>query len=69
MNHRTDNRKVKPEPSNKQRRPFFEDFNMEHSSSAGTRFAMSTTSASTVPATPRNSHPQNQHSPSCVYLG
>ena len=71
MNHRTDNLKVEPETSNQKRQPFFEDFNMEHSSSfkIGTRFAATSGSGADESKAQGRRQTQNQRSPSCVYLG
>jgi hypothetical protein len=82
MNHRSMNRstaqnplqpassrnpKSRPEPTVAARRPFIEDFNMEHCCS-GVTAALMAFSASSDPAeagTPRKAYAP----PSCVYLG
>jgi hypothetical protein len=71
LNHRNDNLKVEPESSNKKRQPFYEDFNMEHSSAfpARTRFAATASSGSDESKGPGRRLTQNQRSLSCVYLG
>lgn len=71
MNHRTDNLKVEPESSNQKRQPFFEDFNMEHSSSfrVGARVAATRGSGADESKTQGRRQTHYQRSPSCVYLG
>jgi hypothetical protein len=71
MNHQTDNLKVEPESSYKRTTPFFEDFNMEHSSSfrVGTRMAATSGSGADESKAQGRRQTQNQRSPSCVYLG
>ena len=71
MNDRTDNLKVEPESTIKRTQPFFEDFNMEHSSAfaLGARIAATTGSRSDELKTQARRQTQNQRSPSCVYLG
>jgi hypothetical protein len=62
---------IKPEPVQTPRRPFFEDFNLEHSVQRAA-IAAFTISAGTNPlesAARRSSHAQEFAAPNCVFLG
>jgi len=61
----------RPESRAERKRPFVEDFNMEHSCSNVTAglIAFSAASDPTEPGKSRNSSALTLNTPSCVYLG
>jgi hypothetical protein len=58
-----------PEPARETRLTFFDDFNLEHSSSVATRIAFGGDSGPEETATPARRYTKSQNSPSCVYFG